>query len=313
MFHSFVLERPNVWSGSMNILRSSSFGVSRISAVFALCSLVMLGCSKKAEEKTEAPNSQIVARIGDDVITTQELDNEFRLARVPTDRRKEHAAVKQVLGEIVTRKYIARKALDAKLDREPTVLLDLLRAREIVLANAQESRALTTKGSAVSKTDIDSYIAKNPLKFADRQIATIEQIAVPINTLSQTVMDTTKDMKSLDEVDQKLTAMAIVHARSVGTLSSADFAPDFFNRIKEKRADDVFFIRAGQNGVFFKVNALEGRALEGDDALNAARQALQMEFLKSDASLTAVEANLAAKYEGEYAAIMRDQTPTAPK
>jgi EpsD family peptidyl-prolyl cis-trans isomerase len=297
----------------MNVLQPRPIGSLRITAVFALCCLVMLGCSKKAEEKTEAPNSQIVARIGDDVVTTQELDNEFRLARVPTDRRKDPGVVKQVLGEIVTRKYVARKALDAKLDREPTALLDLLRARDIVLANAQESRVLMKKSSSISRADVDSYIANNPLKFTDRQIATIEQIAVPASALSQAAMDATKDMKSLDEVEQNLTALGISHARSVGTLSSAELTPDFFNRVKEKRTDDVFFVRAGQNGVFFKVNALESRPLQGDDALNAARQAMQMELLKSEASMSAVEANLAAKYEGNYAAIMSEQVPAAAK
>jgi EpsD family peptidyl-prolyl cis-trans isomerase len=297
----------------MNVLQPSPIGSLRRTAVFALCCLVMLGCSKKTEENTEAPNSQIVARIGDDVVTTQELDNEFRLARVPTDRRKEPAVIKQVLGEVVTRKYVARKALDAKLDREPTVLLDLLRARDIVLANAQESRVLTRKSSSISRADVDSHIANNPLKFAERQIATIDQIVAPANALSQAATDATKDRKSLDEVEQNLTAMGISHARSVGNLSSSELAPDFFNRIKEKRPDDVFFVRAGQNGVFFKVNALESRPLQGDDALNAARQDMQMELLKSEASMSAVEANLAAKYEGNYAAIMSEQVPAAAK
>jgi EpsD family peptidyl-prolyl cis-trans isomerase len=297
----------------MNVSRQNLIGCFRITAVLALCGVVMLGCSKKVEEKTEAPTSQIVARIGDDVITTQELDNEFRLARVPIERRKDPAVIKQLLGGLVTRKYVARKALDAKLDREPTVLLDLLRAREIVLANAQESRVVATKTSAISKADIESYIAKNPLKFAERQIATTEQLTVPANALSQALVDGTKDMKSLDEVEQKLTAMGIVHARSAGALNSADLSPDFFNRMKEGRPDDIFFIRSEQSGVFVKVNALESRPLEGDDALKIARQALQMELLKSEASLAAVEANLAAKYEGDYAPIMGAEVPTAPK
>ena len=34
------------------------------------------------------------------------------------------------VGEIVVRKYLLQQAMTAKLDREPGVLLDLLRARE---------------------------------------------------------------------------------------------------------------------------------------------------------------------------------------
>lgn len=64
----------------------NQFDGVRTGVVFVLCSLVLLGCSKKIEEKTEAPKSQVVARIGDEVVTTQELDNEFRLANVPTEK-----------------------------------------------------------------------------------------------------------------------------------------------------------------------------------------------------------------------------------
>jgi EpsD family peptidyl-prolyl cis-trans isomerase len=291
----------------MNISWRNPVGTFRIGVILALCSLVMLGCSKKIEEKTEAPNSQVVARVGNDVVTTQELDNEFRLANVPTDKRKDPEAIKHVLGDLVTRKYMVRQALDAKLDREPTVLLDILRARELVLANAVASRDLSAKGSAISKSDIDSYIAKNPLKFGSRQIVSVEQIVFPANATSQALIDATKDMKSLDEVDQKLTTMGIAHGRSTGTLNSADVSPDFFNLIQAKQADDIFFIRSGSNGIFFKVKGIEGHPLEGQDAANMARQALRIDLLKSEVSLTAVAANLATKYEGDYANIMGKQ------
>src|SRR6516225_215772 len=202
-----------MWSSLMNLSRRNPVAAVRIGAVLVLGSALLLGCSKKIEEKTEAPSSQVVARVGNDVITAQELDNEFRLARVPVERRKEPALIKQVMGELVTRKYMARKAVDAKLDREPTVLLDLLRARDVVLANAAESRDMAKKSSEIAKADIDNYIAKNPLKFADRQIATTEQIVLPANAVSQTLIDAVRDLKSLDEVDQKLTTTGIAHAR----------------------------------------------------------------------------------------------------
>jgi EpsD family peptidyl-prolyl cis-trans isomerase len=296
----------------MNVSQRNPNAALRLSAALALCGTLLLGCSKKIEEKTEVANSQIVARVGGDVITTQELDNEFRLARVPADRRKDPAVVKQALNELVTRKYMARKALDAKLDREPTVLLDLLRARDIVLAGAAASRDMAQKSSAITKVDIDNYITKNPLKFADRQIASTEQITIPANAVSQPLIDAVGDMKSLDEVEQKLTAMGIAHSRSSGALSSGDIPSDLFNLIKDKPTE-VFFLRGEPNGVFFKVNGMERRPVGGDDATKVARQALQVDLLKSEASLAAVEANLSAKYEGEYAEMMRAEPPAAAK
>jgi EpsD family peptidyl-prolyl cis-trans isomerase len=294
------------------MVRFNQFGRVRICLMFAMCGFVLLGCSKKIEEKTEAPKSQVVARIGDEVVTTQELDNEFRLSNVPTERRKDPAAIKQVLGNIVTRKYLVRQALDKKLDREPTVLLDILRARELVLANAVASRDLSEKFAAISKADIDKYVASNPLKFANRHIMTADQIIVPASAISQAFMDETKDLTSLDQVDQKLMAMGIAHSRANGALSSGDVSPDFFNMIEAKQADNVFFIHSDQNGIFFKVRSIEPRPLEGEGAANVARQLMRLDLLKSESSMASVAANLEAKYEGDYANIMGAQSFDQP-
>ena len=284
-------------------------GTIHIGVLVALCGLALVGCSKNNEQGADVAKTQIVAHVGNEVITTQELDNEFRLANVPTDKRKDPAAVRQVLGDLVTRKYMVRQALEGKFDREPTVLLDLLRAREIVLANAVASRDIATKSSAITKSDVDNYVANNPLKFANRQVMSIEQIVFPVSAASQAVADATKGMKTLDEVDQKLTEMGVVHNRSMGALNSGDVSPDFFNVVQAKQADDIFFIRSGSNGIFFKVRGQEARPLEGEGAFNLARQLLRLDLLKSEAGMTAVAANLEAKYEGDFASIMGKQNP----
>jgi EpsD family peptidyl-prolyl cis-trans isomerase len=296
----------------MKLATKKTPGKIHIGVLVALCGSILVGCGKKNDQGTDVAKTQVVAHVGNEVITTQELDNEFRLANVPTDKRKDPAAVRQVLGDLVTRKYMVRQALDGKYDREPTVLLDILRAREIVLANAVASRDMAAKSSEITKSDIDNYIASNPLKFANRQIMSIEQIVFPVNAASQAVANATKDLKTLDEVDQKLTEMGVAHNRSMGSLNSGDISPDFFNTVQAKQAEDIFFIRSGPNGVFFKVKGQEPHPLEGDNAFNLARQLLRMDLLKSEASMTAVAASLEARYEGDYAGIMSKQNSDQP-
>jgi EpsD family peptidyl-prolyl cis-trans isomerase len=278
--------------------------VCRIGLLIALCGLALAGCSKKAEVETEAPKSQVVAKIGDQVVTVQELDNEFRLNNVSAEMRKDPATIKRVLGELVTRKYLVKQALDAKLDRQPTVLLDILRSKELVLANALISRNVSTKSAAISKGEIDNYIANNPLKFANREVLSVEQISFPLTVNSQAVIEATKDFKTLDEVDQKLTAMGIQHGRSTGAISSGDLPKELQDKIGAKQPDDIFFIRAGNNGLFFKVTGQEAKPLEGEAAVSVARQYVRQDIIKSEISMTSVAANLDAKYEGEYTDIM---------
>lgn len=295
----------------MPVFREAFFRTSRSLLVLTAIALAIAGCSKKSEDQAATPNGQVVARVGDQVVTTQELETEFRAANVPNDRRRDPAIVKRVLGELVTRKYLLQQALTAKLDREPTVLLDLLRAREQVLANGFASRQISTRASALSKADIDKFIANNPAKFANQQILNIEQISIPLNPNTQAALEATKDLNSLDEVDQKLTAMGVPHGRSKGALNSAEIPDELLKTIQAKKPDDVFFVRSGQNGMFFQVKSREPHPVEGEAAAALARQLLRIDMLKTEASMASISANMEAKYEGEYAKIMADQ-PAKP-
>jgi EpsD family peptidyl-prolyl cis-trans isomerase len=282
----------------MNIL---SMRLVRLAAVVGSCAVLLAACGKS--DQAPAAKGQVVARIGDQVVTNQELENEFRFANIPPDKQKDPELIKRVLSELVARKYLLQQALAAKLDREPGVLLDLIRAREQVLENAYLMRAVASK--APNKADVDKYIANNPSKFAKRTLLSVEQIGFPFGPSSQSVVDGSKDAKSLDEIDQQLTAAGIPHSRQMSALSSGDLPPDFYNRIEAKKADDVFFVRAGPNGVFFKVVGQESRPLEGDGAANLARQLLRADALKAETGIATYSAGLEAKYEGEYAKIMQ--------
>src|SRR5260370_32763430 len=283
------------------MIRTYWSAVLRSSLLLAACGLALAGCGKKTDVTTEAANSQVVAKIGNEVVTAQELDNEFRLGNVTAEKRKDPDTIKRVLGELVTRKYLVQQALDAKLDREPTVLLDILRSKELVLANALASRDVTTKSSSISKTDIDNYIANNPLKFANRQVMSVEQISFPLSSTSQALIEATKEMKTLDEVDQKLTGMGVQHGRAAGAISIGDLPQDLLDMVLASQAEYSFFIRSGVNGVFFKVTGQEARPLEGEAAISAARQYLRQDIIKSEVRMTSVGANPAATYQGEYA------------
>lgn len=265
--------------------------------------LALASCGQRSGEQPAAAKGQVVARVGNEVITTQELDNEFRIAGVTPDKQKDPEVVKRVLGEIVVRKYLLQQAMTAKLDREPGVLLDLLRVREQVLGNAMLNRAASAK--APTKADIDRYIAKNTWKFADRKLFSVDEIVIPLTPATQTFVNTNRDAKSLDDLLQQLTTSGIPHGRQLGVLSSSDLPEELVGLIQRRKDDDIFFTRVGTNGLFFKVRAEEGRPIEGDSAINLARQMIRADALAAELGLAAYSAKLEAKYEGDYAEIMK--------
>jgi EpsD family peptidyl-prolyl cis-trans isomerase len=277
----------------------------RMTAVVGVCGLMLVACGKKDQPVV---SSQVVAHVGTEVVTVQELENEFRWANIPVNRQKDPDTIKKVLGDLALRKYLLQQALNSKLDREPGVLLDVLRSREQVLANA----FLTRKAAAApaGKADVDNYIAKNPLKFSGRKILTIEQIALRVGPDSQSVIDANKDAKTLDEIDQQLTSAGVAHGRQMAVLNSGELPQDFLAIMEAKKAGDVFFIRFGANGLFFKIKSEEPRPLEGEAAAELARQLLRADALKAESGLASMTANLETKYQGDYAKIMAGQGDT---
>jgi len=282
--------------------------ICRRLAVCAIVSLALVSCSQKNEGAARASHSQIVARVGDQIISTQELDTELRWNNPAADRKRDDAVIKQVLGELVARKYLLQKALEAKLDREPTVLLDILRSREQVLARAFAMREVSKQASAISPEDTERYIADHPDKFANRRLLAVEQISLPIGSTDQSLIDNMKEFSSIEKIEQRLTQLGIANIKSSGTLSTSEVPDELLRSIKEKKPGDVIFFRSGKNGVFLTVKGEELRPVEGAAAIVVARQFQQQDLVKAQSSLTNFSAHMEAKYEGEYAKIMGEHS-----
>lgn len=289
-------------------LKQSVVPIGRALMACIIAIPVLLGCSKKNEGTAAGSNSQVVARIGNQLVSAQELDTELRWNNVAADRKHDDAVVKRVLAELVARKYLVEKALDAKLDREPTVLLDILRSREQVLARAFAMRELSRESSAISAADTQKYINDHPLKFANRKILSVNQTSFPIGSTDQSLIDSMKGFPSIEKVEERLTELGIPHTRSSAALSTSEIPDELLGAIQETNPGNVVFVRSGQNGVFLSVVREELRPLEGDAAIAVARQLQQQDIARAQASLTNFTANMEAKYEGEYARIMREQS-----
>jgi EpsD family peptidyl-prolyl cis-trans isomerase len=302
----------------MNQRKALARHVAAYVIVFGIAGTVLAGCDRKPAATAAAPGDQVtgqvIAHVGKQDITIQELDNEFRWNAVPLDKRNDDAIVKRVLSEVVLRKYLAQRAIDAGLDRDPTVLLDLLRNREQVLAQAFVARDVSSKVAAIGKSQIDALIASQPWRFGDRQIMTVEQITIPPTPEMQAVVEATKPLKSIDEIDQKLNELKVLHSRSMGVLSSAQLNEQLLNTIKEKMDSDQFFIGTPSGGVFFKVKGMQPSPLTGEEAEKAARQILVSDIVREETQTkgVAAAADAETKYEGQYARIMGKEQSSKP-
>src|SRR3984957_6112904 len=229
---------------------------------FALpVAMLLAGCGKKQAE--QAVVGQVIAHVGPDDVTQQELDNELRLANVPVEKRRGPVG-KAALTPIVERKYLVQQAVAAKLDREPTVHLDLLRSREQILAGAFVQRDRSSKMTAVSKNEIDSYIQANPKQFDQRELFQVDQISFTTPKDVEALAAATKDFKSLDQVEAKLNEMSVKFSRGTATLDSATMPAEMLKVLDARKPDDIYFIRSRGSASFFKVTSVDPKPLTND-------------------------------------------------
>jgi EpsD family peptidyl-prolyl cis-trans isomerase len=282
----------------------------RIAAIACALPLAMLlaGCGKKGAEP--AVVGQVIAHVGPDDVTQQELDNELRLANVPADKRSD-AIVKAALSRIVERKYLVQQAIAAKLDREPTVHLDLLRSREQILAGAFVQRDLSAKMSSISKNEVDSYIQGHPKQFDQRELFQVDQISFTSPKDVEALAAATKDFKSLDQVQAKLNEMNIKFSRGTATLDSATMPAEMLKVLDARKPDDIYFIRSRGSASFFKVTSVDQKPFTTDQANEFAKRELRVDIGRKGAEEISKTALADAKFEGDYTRIMT-ATPPAP-
>ncbi len=275
-------------------------------AIIGICLFAPFGCSRNAGQDQQ-PGGQVVARVGNEVLTSLELDHELRLANIPAEKRKDPAILERMLAELTLRKYLVEQAVILKLDQEPNVLLDITRSREQVLANALMARKAASV--SISTSEVDHFIAQNPAKFANRLVLTIDQMRFALGPNIQDVIAANQAAKSLDEIDGKLTSMGIPHNRSEGQLSQGDLPPDLAKALQSRKADEIFFARLGPSGMYFKVKSEKMLPFEGEAATNFSRQSLKADAMKAKVAAASAAARQETVYSGEYAKIMGPPNP----
>ncbi|HME38822.1 MAG TPA: hypothetical protein VKG63_07650 [Steroidobacteraceae bacterium] len=280
-----------------------------VSVVVGMSAILFSSCTKTAN-KGAVPADQIVAHIGEDVVSKSEFENELHLSNIPVDRQTDPAAMKRVLGDLVLRKYLAQNARRLHLDQKPSLVMNINRAQEQVLASAVIATMIADK--PLLEVDIAKYIKDNPARFAERQLFILEQISLEVGANSQVFIDANKAAKSLDEIDGRLALFGVPHSRSVVMVGSDDI-PDEINETLQSRGDaEVLFTRSGNKATY--ISAHKARyPLEGEAAAVVARQALRNERIKADLVTVADAAAGVTKYERQYNALMNAKVPAPIK
>ena len=270
-------------------------------ATLACAALTACGQQQQQPAATKEAAGQVIAKVGGEDVTIHELQNEYRRAGITPDKVNE-AITRAALEEITRRKILVQKAKAAGLDREPTVLLDLLRAREQVLATAILQRDVQARVSTLGRAEIDRYINANSERFGRRVRFDVEQLSVNTPSMKQEFLDSIKDATSLDAIEAKVAEAKIPYTRGAGALYTGELPPQLTERLRDRKETDVFFVRTGPTSSFFKVRSESPDPLTGEEAQQRAQALMRNETAQSEVAKKTEEAQVS--YLGEYAKLM---------
>ena len=124
----------------------------RIAAIACALPVAMLlaGCGKKAAEA--AVVGQVIAHVGPDDVTQQELDNELRLANVPADARSDPILKAALSRSSSASIWCSRRLLRSSIANRPCISIFCAHASRSLPAPIVQ-RELSSKMSSVSKNE----------------------------------------------------------------------------------------------------------------------------------------------------------------
>ncbi len=182
--------------------------------------LALAGCGKKAE--APAVVGQVIAHVGPDDVTQQELDNELRLANVPADKRTDE--VDQGDPDPHHRTQVSRPAGDRRPSStasRPSISICLRSREQHSGRGLRPARRLGSKVSAhLEERDRQLHPgASRPVRKAPdlQHRAGFLSARQDMDALAAA----TKDFKTIDQVEGKLNEFGIKYSRGPGALDSA--------------------------------------------------------------------------------------------
>lgn len=206
-----------------------------VSAVAAL--LVLGGCSKK-------PGGQVIAVVGNEEITQQELRAEA-LTAAPGTAQDFEAAAPGLLQRVIERNLLAEYARDQGLDRGPEYVARRRQLEQTLLASLA-ARKIAGTPKPPSDADVRKFMAEASTWFAGRQRLSLDQLSFPSPANPNEIKALTA-LESLDAIEQKLRSQKVKVTRAKSVLDTGSIDPFVGKQIAALPNGEIFDLSTGGN------------------------------------------------------------------
>jgi len=186
--------------------------------------------------------SAVVARVNGTAITADQVKQAMPPLSATASDADRKAASKAVLDALIQQEMLAQKAKEAKLDREPEVMLAMESAKRAVLAD-QWLKHSVGDAPAPSDQDIKDYIANHPEMFSQRKQYNFRVAAVQGNAADiAKIQEDTAKSHNFDASLQYLRDHQMKYAVSEQSRTGDQFPSDVLRKINDlKEGGEIAF------------------------------------------------------------------------
>lgn len=279
-----------------------------------LAATLIAGCGDKeegaaTEDKKEA--TQVAAKVNDTELTVHQVN--FALQRLPNlDQAQTKAASLQVVRTLVEQELMAQKALEDKLDRDPTVVQALDAARRQILAEAYLKKKLGAQAEP-SDADITEYFNAHPELFAKRKVYSLQEIAIKApQEQHEAIRSKLTASRSLGEFAEWLKSENVPARASRGVKPAEQLPLELLPKLAEMPDGQAMVVNAPDGLVVIVLADSQTQPVTLEQARPAITRALQAQSRQkaAKAELDALKAGAKIEYKGEFADAAKE--PAAP-
>jgi peptidyl-prolyl cis-trans isomerase C len=161
-----------------------------------LLTLALAGCHGGSAPKS----SQVMATVNDHEITVNQL-NQVLAAQPP--EAVSPVMRQQAMDSLVDEELLVEEATKHKLDRQPTVVQAIEKAKRQILARAYAESSIYAR-SPPTTVEVEQYYRDNPILFAARKLFRVTAFAIPRISFSDSLKTELNKLNSTEQVREML-------------------------------------------------------------------------------------------------------------
>lgn len=199
--------------------------------------LVLAACG----QQQQAGSGQALASVDGREITIHQLNAELgKGAASQADR--------QLLDGLVARQLLVNAARKEKLDTNPTVLADMERAKDLVLAQSYAQMKLG-KPSPPTRQQVDAFYDQHPDWFAQRQQFEFAELVIDRASVNDELNQLMTGVRPLTEVAAWLQKQHIPFTRLQVSKTSMDLPAPMLAGLKKMERGQLFIVNEGNAAI----------------------------------------------------------------